>query len=204
MRTPTRILVLACSVWAVAAAHGDFETLTGGSLGSFRRVRRTQGSWLASFAINAGLFDLQPGARVAILGRLSHSLALYGALEGVCLGASVHLLDDLRPDHQQRALAGRGITHLYATPAQLRMVAGAAGPTPNPKPVARIVPPVCTGKSPKRLMRFCSSTVSVLTDSLAIQVLSTNVISSRRIIQLAPVWRFWLWVCSICTLLIYL
>lgn len=113
---------------AVAAAHGDFETLTGGSLGSFRRVRRTQGSWLASFAINARLFDLQPGAQVAILGRLSHSLALYGALEGVCLGASVHLLDDLRPDHQLRALAARGITHLYATPAQLRMVAGAAGP----------------------------------------------------------------------------
>ena len=113
---------------AVVAEHGSFETLTGGSLGSFRRVIRTQASWLASFAINARLFDLQPGARVAILGRLSHSLALYGALEGVCLGAKVHLLDDLRPDHQRKALAARGITHLYATPAQLRLLTGASGP----------------------------------------------------------------------------
>ena len=113
---------------AVVAEHGSFETLTGGSLGRLRRVRRTQASWLASFAVNAGLFDLQPGARVAILGRLSHSLALYGALEGVCLGAAVHLLDDLRPDHQRKALATCGITHLYATPAQLRLLTGASGP----------------------------------------------------------------------------
>ncbi|MES2143696.1 MAG: AMP-binding protein, partial [Pseudomonadota bacterium] len=104
-----------------------FETLTGGSTGTPRRIRRTQQSWIASFAVNAGLFGIGPRATVAVLGRLVHSLALYGALEGLHLGAAVHLLDDLRPDRQARALAGAAITHLYATPAQLRLLLARGG-----------------------------------------------------------------------------
>ncbi|NJO34276.1 MAG: AMP-dependent synthetase, partial [Rhodospirillales bacterium] len=80
---------------AVAAGPGHFETLTGGSTGAPRRILRRVDSWTASFAVNAGLFGIGPGMRVGILGRLSHSLALYGALEGVHLGAEVHLLDGL-------------------------------------------------------------------------------------------------------------
>ncbi len=99
------------------------ETLTSGSTGQPRRIRRTQGSWTASFAVNARL-GIGPGARVATLGRLVHSLALYGAIEGLHLGAHVHLLADLRPDRQRAALADRQITHLYATPAQLRLLTG--------------------------------------------------------------------------------
>lgn len=97
------------------------ETLTSGSTGLPRRIRRTQRSWAASFAVNAGL-GIGPGARVATLGRLIHSLSLYGAVEGLHLGAEVHLLGDLRPDRQSAALAQRRITHLYATPAQLRLL----------------------------------------------------------------------------------
>jgi long-chain acyl-CoA synthetase len=99
-----------------------FETLTGGSTGTPRRIRRTQRSWIASFKVNAGLFGIGPGASVGVLGRLIHSLALYGAIEGLHLGAAVYLLDDLRPDRQARSLGDRRITHLYATPAQLRLM----------------------------------------------------------------------------------
>lgn len=99
------------------------ETLTSGSTGRPRRICRTQGSWTASFAINASL-GIGPGARLATLGRLIHSLSLYGAIEGLHLGAEVHLLADLRPDRQQKALAAQRITHLYATPAQLRLMLG--------------------------------------------------------------------------------
>lgn len=99
------------------------ETLTSGSMGRPRRIRRTQGSWTASFAVNAG-FGIGPGARVAVPGRLVHSLSLYGAVEGLHLGAEVHLLANLRPDRQRQALADRRITHLYATPAQLRLMLG--------------------------------------------------------------------------------
>ena len=99
------------------------ETLTSGSTGQPRRIRRTQASWTASFAINS-TFGIGPGARIATLGRLIHSLSLYGAIEGLHLGAEVHLLSDLRPDRQRQALAQRRITHLYATPAQLRLILG--------------------------------------------------------------------------------
>lgn len=101
-------------------APQGFETLTSGSTGAPRRIRRSVASWTASFAVNAGLFGIGPGSRVAVLGALVHSLSLYGALEGACLGAGVHLLAGLRPDRQAAALAARGVEVLYATPAQLR------------------------------------------------------------------------------------
>lgn len=101
-------------------APEGFETLTSGSTGTPRRIRRSVASWTASFAVNAGLFGIGPGARVAVLGALEHSLSLYGALEGACLGAEVHLLAGLRPDRQAAVLAARQVEVLYATPAQLR------------------------------------------------------------------------------------
>jgi long-chain acyl-CoA synthetase len=104
-----------------------FETLTSGSTGTPRRIRRSQRSWCASFAVNAGLFGIGPGVRVAVPGRMAHSLSLYGALEGACLGAEVHLLAGLRPDAQVAALRARGVAVLYATPAQLRLMVEAGG-----------------------------------------------------------------------------
>ena len=104
-----------------------FETLTGGSSGAPRRIRRSQASWIASFAVNARLFGIGPACRVAILGQLIHSLALYGAVEALHLGAELHLLEGLRPDRQCDALAQRRVSLLYATPAQLRLLVAAGG-----------------------------------------------------------------------------
>jgi long-chain acyl-CoA synthetase len=89
-------------------------------------VRRSVASWQASFAVNAGLFGIGPGVRVGIPGRLCHSLALYGALEGMHLGAEVHLLDGVRADRMGRALAACEV--IYATPAQVRMLSGEGWP----------------------------------------------------------------------------
>ena len=110
---------------------GAFETLTSGSSGSPRRIRRQPASWLASFAVNSGLFGIGPGSRVAVLGRLTQSLALYGALEGVHLGAEVHLLEDQRPDRQMKVLQDQGVALLYATPAQARLLVEAGGRLPE-------------------------------------------------------------------------
>lgn len=104
-----------------------FETLTSGSTGVPRRIRRSQRSWCASFAVNAGLFGIGPGVRVAVPGRMVHSLSLYGALEGASLGAEVHLLAGLRPDGQVAALRERRVEVIYATPAQLRLMVEAGG-----------------------------------------------------------------------------
>ena len=110
------------------AGVGAFETLTSGSSGQPRRILRSMASWVASFAVNAGLFGIGPGVRVGVLGRLVHSLSLYAAVEGLHLGAEVHVLDSLRPDRQRLALAARGVEVLYATPAQLRLMVEVGGP----------------------------------------------------------------------------
>ena len=104
------------------------ETLTGGSSGAPRRIRRSQASWIASFTVNARLFGIGPGVRVAALGRLVHSLSLYGGVEALYLGAELHLLDEARPDRQRAALASRAVALVYATPAQLRLLVEAGGP----------------------------------------------------------------------------
>lgn len=109
------------------AATPVFETLTSGSSGQARRIRRSQSSWWASFLIDSGLFGLGPGVRVAVLGRLGQSLALYGAVCGACLGCTVHLMGGMRPDRQRAALALAGVEVVYATPSQLRMLVEAGG-----------------------------------------------------------------------------
>lgn len=113
---------------ALRAGEGEFETLTSGSSGQPRHILRTVASWQASFAVNARVFGIGPGVGVAVLGRLVHSLALYGAVEALSLGAVLHLLDDLRPDRQRAALAARRVEVLYATPAQVRLLVEAGGP----------------------------------------------------------------------------
>ena len=114
-----------------AAPESGFQTLTSGSSGTPRRIARSHASWTASFAVNAGLFGIGPGKRVAVLGRLVQSLSLYGAVEAVHLGAEVHLLDDLRPDRQAVALAQRRVQTVYAAPAQLRLLVEAGGDLPE-------------------------------------------------------------------------
>ena len=107
-------------VGAQPVGEGVFETLTSGSSGAPKRILRSMESWTRSFAVNAGLFGIGPGVRVAVLGDLVQSLALYGALEGLYLGAEVKLLGRVRPDRQAAALAGAAV--IYATPAQLRLL----------------------------------------------------------------------------------
>ncbi len=112
----------------MAAGPGQFETLTSGSSGAPRRIVRSVPSWRASFAVNAGLFGIGPGVRVAVLGGLEQSLALYAAVEAISLGADLHLLAGMRPDRQRVVLARCAVDLVYATPAQLRLMVDAGGP----------------------------------------------------------------------------
>lgn len=109
------------------APVSGFQTLTSGSTGAPRRIARDVKSWQRSFAVNAALFGIGPGVRVAVLGRLVQSLSLYGAVEGLSLGAQVHVLEGLRPDRQRAALAVRGVTVLWASPPQLQLLVEAGG-----------------------------------------------------------------------------
>lgn len=99
-----------------------FATLTGGTSGAPKVILRTQASWIASFNANAAQFGYRPDDSIAVLGALSHSLALYGLLEGLHLGLSVHALSPLKPSGQSAQLHAHRCTILYATPTQLRLL----------------------------------------------------------------------------------
>lgn len=105
---------------SVPAQH--FTTLTGGTSGNPKVILRSQASWVASFETNATQFRYTSADSIAVLGGLGHSLALYGLMEGLHLGLSVHILSPLKPSGQSAELHARRCTVLYATPTQLRLL----------------------------------------------------------------------------------
>ena len=105
-----------------SAETTQFLTFTGGSTAEPKIIRRTKASWIASFEINAAQFNLTPQDSLAVLGELSHSLALYGLVEGVFLGLDTHVLAGMTLQAQVSALRQNRISVLYATPTQLRLL----------------------------------------------------------------------------------
>ncbi|MDX1784911.1 MAG: AMP-binding protein [Roseovarius sp.] len=101
---------------------GILHCQTGGTTGTPKLIERSHASWIASFAQNARAFGIGPGTGLACFGGLSHSLALYAAVEAVHLGANIHLLHGLRPRAQITELRQHGMAVLYATPAQLALL----------------------------------------------------------------------------------
>ncbi len=106
------------------AKAGDFLTLSGGSTGTPKIILRSAASWLHSIQILQMLLEITPAARVAAISDLSHSLALYAGVEALTLGAEFHTLHGLRLSKLVREIQSRKVTHLYATPTQLRLLTG--------------------------------------------------------------------------------
>jgi len=107
-----------------AATGGSFQTISGGSMGFPKVLERTCKSWILSFNTNDKNYNLS-GGRVALLGSLTHSLSLYGALEAIFLGCEVHHLAGLSPSIQLEYLENKKIEILYVTPTQLRLMLSA-------------------------------------------------------------------------------
>lgn len=119
-------------------APHQFTTLTGGTSGTPKVILRSQHSWITSFQNNAKQFSYTPDDSIAVLGALSHSLALYGVLEGLHLGLTIHALSTLKPTAQHTTLNAAHCTILYATPTQLRLL-----PAGKPLPHIRLI--LCGG-----------------------------------------------------------
>ncbi|AXI44978.1 AMP-dependent synthetase [Sulfitobacter sp. SK012] len=107
---------------ATMPPKNSFVTSTGGSTGSPKLIQRSHASWIASFETNAALFGYTASDQIAVLGPISHSLSLYGILEALHLGMDAHVLAELRPSKQSKALNSAKISILYATPTQLRLL----------------------------------------------------------------------------------
>lgn len=107
-----------------AVTGGSFQSISGGSMGFPKVLERTCISWILSFNTNDKNYNLS-GSRVALLGSLTHSLSLYGALEAIFLGCEVHHLAGLSPSSQLEYLDNKKIEILYVTPTQLRLMLSA-------------------------------------------------------------------------------
>jgi long-chain acyl-CoA synthetase len=99
---------------------------TSGSTGRAKTIRRRPESWIQSFEVNRRTFDLKASDCYATLGHLGHSLTLYATLEAFHVGADLAALTVTQPKKLAGQIGHLGITVLYATPSQLRLlVAGA-------------------------------------------------------------------------------
>lgn len=125
----------------LASEPDQFITLSGGSSGQPKGILRRQSSWIDSFDTNRRLFGYTAQDRIAVLGRLSHSLALYGVLEALHLGLDAFALDPVPIRRQAALLAAERISILYATPTQLRMLV--LGASDEPLPQIRLI--LCGG-----------------------------------------------------------
>ena len=94
---------------ATIKPQNNFITFSGGSTKKPKAILRTHKSWIYSFKRNGVL----KSDKVAVLGHLSHSLALYAATEAMHIGAKLIFLG-MRPQGKP--------TILYATPTLLKLV----------------------------------------------------------------------------------
>lgn len=106
--------------------HAYLQCMSSGSNGEPKRIRRTHLSWINSFRVSVKNQQLSAADSYAIIGKLSHSLTLYAALEAAWIGADIQALADVRTDKQFTALARLKSSVLYATPTQLRTLCRSA------------------------------------------------------------------------------
>ncbi|MCA1288409.1 AMP-binding protein [Salipiger bermudensis] len=104
------------------AARGILESRSSGTTGAAKAIRRSHGSWITSFEVNAAVLGITPRDTCAVLGAPQHSLALYAIAEAAWLGADLLCLGGKRPGTQATALHEAAATLLYATPTQLRLL----------------------------------------------------------------------------------
>jgi len=127
-------------VQALSEVEQKLYVQTAGSSGTPKVIQRRPVSWQASFETNRARFEITPGDTYAVLGHLSHSLALYGVMEALHLGCGLAVLADMSPKRQYTAFDAFAVSVIYATPTQLRLIAQA---TPAPLASVRLV--LCGG-----------------------------------------------------------
>lgn len=93
-----------------------------GTSGAPKVVRRSPASWIASFDLHHARFGQGEADVYATLGALGHSLTLFATLEALHLGADLAALAGTAPKRQAACMSDFGVTTLYATPAQLRLL----------------------------------------------------------------------------------
>lgn len=92
---------------------------TSGTTGRPKAFIRDQASWFATLDASRVEFAIGPDDGVLVPGPLVHGLGLYGAVEALCAGACVHLLDSFDAGTALDVLERHGLTTLVAVPTML-------------------------------------------------------------------------------------
>jgi long-chain acyl-CoA synthetase len=95
---------------------------TSGSSGRPKGFRRHHRSWTASLHAAFQTFGPAAASRVLAPGRLSHSLFLFGMLQGLCSGAGVHVQQQFSAPRALDTLARDQARCLVAVPSQLQLM----------------------------------------------------------------------------------
>ncbi len=99
---------------------------TSGSSGTPKMIRRAPQSWTRSFDLMATRFGVTAADTYAILGDIGHSLTLFATMEALHLGADLACMTGQLPRSQIKEMERFGVTTLYATPTQLRLILNVA------------------------------------------------------------------------------
>ncbi|WP_431857799.1 AMP-binding protein [Azospirillum sp.] len=92
---------------------------TSGTTSRPKAFTRDQGSWAATLEAGWAEFGVSAQDRILVPGPLVHGLGLYGAVEGLAAGASVHLLRRFDAAEAVDALARHRLTAVVAVPTML-------------------------------------------------------------------------------------
>lgn len=137
---------------------------TSGTTGRPKAFIRNQGSWLATLDASRAEFGIGADDAVLVPGPLVHGLGLYGAVEGLSVGAAVHVQPKFDAADAARRLAdpGAAITTLVVVPTMLVGILDAAERQGLRFPALRRV--VCSGAklapaAHERLLARCPGVV---------------------------------------------
>jgi long-chain acyl-CoA synthetase len=95
---------------------------TSGTSGPPKTISRRPETWIKCFEVSKSKFHVSKDDTYATFGSLGHSLGLYAILEGLWLGAGICNLSNMGPRRQVSALTEIGVTVIYATPTQLKVL----------------------------------------------------------------------------------
>jgi len=110
----------------VAPATPFLIGFTSGTTGRPKAFIRNQGSWLATLEASRVEFGIGPEDVVLVPGPLVHGLGLYGAIEGLSVGATVQVQPRFDGADAARRLAESGVTTLVVVPTMLVGILDAA------------------------------------------------------------------------------
>ena len=109
----------ACTDAARGSSYPFYIGFTSGSTGQPKGFRRHHHSWTESFRIGVATFGSAASGRIMAPGSLSHSLFLFGALQGLWTGGGVQLQPRFSASQCLASLRAQATPCLVAVPSQL-------------------------------------------------------------------------------------